>query len=76
MKNSLAKHIAHLSPPLVFLPSLHHRSSSIVVDIEQEKNVGEIGNEGTRLCPINGPLASKGRKRLLKRKTTRCGGST
>ena len=42
MKDSLTKHIAIIHH-LTFLPSLHHKSSSITVGIEEEKNVGEIG---------------------------------
>ena len=68
MKDSLAKHIAIIHH-LTFLPSLHHKSSSITVGIEEEKNVGEIGNEGVKLCP-NEPLAWS---RPSKRKTTRRG---
>ena len=50
-----------------FLPSLYRKSPSEVVGAkEKEKNVGEIGNEGIKLCP-NEPLA---RRRSLKRKTT------
>ena len=40
----------HLSPPLTFLPSLHRKSPSIVVGVEEkEKNIGEIGTEAIRL---------------------------
>ena len=42
----------HLSPPLAFLPSFHRKSPLLVVGTEdEEKNVGEIGNEGVKLCP-------------------------
>ena len=42
----------HLPPPLAFLPSLRRSSPSVVVGAEEEeKNVGEIGNEGIKSIP-------------------------
>ena len=62
MKDSLAKHIATIH-------HFWHSSQAFIMSLsiavgaeEEEKNVGKIGNEGIGSCPINGPLASKGRK--------------
>ena len=74
MKDSLAKHRAIFHYFRHSSQASFVDSPSIVVGVEEEeKNVGEIGNEGIRPCPINGPLASKGRMRSSKRKTTRRG---
>ena len=72
MKDSLAKHRAIFHHFRHSSQASFVNSPSIVVGVEEEeKNVGEIGNEGIRPCPINEPLATKGRRRSLKRKTTR-----
>ena len=74
MKDSLAKHRAIFHHFRHSSQASFVNSPSIVVGVEEEeKSVGEIGIEGIRLCPINGPLVSKGRRRSSKRKTTRRG---